>query len=149
MELTVRDRATKKRRPSRPSIPLRVSIAPAVNPTTHPLVFLFSSVGCQGGRARVGVEGPQGVQYTGYKPCGQAQPELLPCGAVAEHGYQASLIVEQLRNATAGPAVSFATGDASYSFTLPAVVRAATEPGPQGVLLQTPLFVPPLHRSRR
>ena len=43
---------------------------PVISPTSHPLVFLFSSPGCETGQARVQFQSEgRPAQYTPYKPC--------------------------------------------------------------------------------
>lgn len=148
LELTVRDRVSLELETVTSSFELvsRVGADPAVNPTSHPLVFLFSSPGCDAGRARARFESTEGlVQYTPYKPCVPGRSlNFYLAGLRPNATYSASLVVEQGREPTEGRAVAFATGDVSYPFPLPEVVQSAPAPGPERLLLQSPLFLPPL-----
>ncbi len=148
LELTVRDRISLKVATAVSSLELvsRVAAVPAVGSTSHPLVFLFSSPPCEVGRARVRFESAGGpVQHTPYKPCAAGQSlNFYLAGLAPNTSHLANLEVEEGRNSSVGPAVAFATGDASYDIPLPAVVQAAATPGLQGILLQTPLFLPPV-----
>ena len=145
-ELTVRDRGRQEVvtmvLPYR--FASRVAVEPVVSPTSHPLVFLFSSIGCQAGRARVRVEPAGGpAQYTPYQPCVPGRGlNFYLAGLVPNASYTATLVSEELRNGSAGPAVTFETGDATFPIS-PEVLQPAAAPGAQGILLQAPLFVPP------
>ena len=148
LEVTVRDRISLELQTTTSSFELvsRVGAQPTVSPTSHPLVFLFSSPGCEAGRARARFESAQGVvQYTPYKPCVAGRNlNFYLAGLRPNATYSASLVVEQGRDPIAGPALTFTTGDVSYDIPLPAVLQSAPTPGPEGILLQSPLFLPPL-----
>ncbi|MGE5278534.1 MAG: aryl-sulfate sulfotransferase [Acidobacteriota bacterium] len=147
LELTVRDRISLELETVTSSFELvsRVGSAPAVSPTSHPLVFLFSSPGCDAGLARARFESEGVVQYTPYRPCAPGRSlNFYLAGLRPNATCRASLVVERGRVPTEGPAVTFATGDVSYGFPLPAVVQSAPAPGPERILLQSPLFLPPL-----
>jgi hypothetical protein len=124
----------------------RVEFGPAVAPTTHPLVFIFSSPGCETGRARVRFESDGGrVQYTPFKPCEPGRTLNFYLAGLAPNSFhRASLVVEGARSPAApGREVRFQTGDASYPLGLPTVLEAASADSPD-ILLQSPLYQPPL-----
>jgi hypothetical protein len=147
IELTVRDRASTEVETVVSNFELvsRVGAESVVSSTSHPLVFLFSSPGCDSGQARVrfgSVAGP--AHYTRDKPCVPGHSlNFYLAGLAANASYSANLDVEDRRNATEGPAVTFATGDASFDFAPPEVLQSAASPGPERILLQAALFTPP------
>jgi hypothetical protein len=147
IELTVRDRALRETvtEISAYRFLTRItSAAPVVTATSQPLVFLFSSAGCDGDRARVWFASEGGPeQYTPFKPCVSGRSvNFYLAGLVPNTSYSARLVVEQMRDATAGPAVPFATGEAPFEIS-PEVLQFAAAPAAEGILLQAPLFLPP------
>jgi arylsulfate sulfotransferase len=147
IELSVRDRGTLEVATTRSSFQLqsRVSGGQAViSPTSHPLVFLFSSPGCDDGEARVRVQSSGGVvQSTPYKPCVPGQSlNFYIAGLAPGASYSASLAVDRGRDSISGPAVTFETGVVPAGIEAPSVVQSSSAPGSEGILLQTPLYQP-------
>jgi arylsulfate sulfotransferase len=148
VESTVRDRVSLEVQTAVASIRFVSRIGPhaGVSATVHPLVFLFSSRECEAGRARVRFESAgRPAQFTPYKPCASGRSlNFYLAALVPNAAYTASLVMERLSGTTAGQAVAFATGEASYDIPLPAVVQSAAAPrsGLERILLQTPLFLP-------
>jgi arylsulfate sulfotransferase len=145
IELSVRDRGSLEVATTRSTFQLESRVRgdqAVVSPTSHPLVFLYSSPGCEGGRARVQFQSAKSsVQYTPYKPCVPAQSlNFYLAGLVPNASYSASLTVDL--DSTVGQAVTFETGDVPPDLTLPSVVQAPATPGPQAILLQAPLYQP-------
>jgi hypothetical protein len=114
-----------------------------ISPTSHPLVFLYSSPGCEVGRARVRFQSAQSpVQYTPYKPCAPARSlNFYLAGLAPDTSYSASFVVDRGRDSTVGRVVTFESGDLPSDIVLPSVVQAAA-PGSERVLLQFLLFLP-------
>ena len=123
---------------------------PVVSPTRHPLVFLFSSPPCEAGQARALFVSEDGlVQTTPSTPCDSARSvNFYLAGLSPDTSYTARLLVEGGDPSSAiGPVVSFQTGDVPPDKTavaLASVLRAATDPGFDGILLQVPLYSPPI-----
>ena len=149
MELTVRDLASQETATAFATVELtsRVTDVPVTAATGHPLVILFSSPGCDSGRARVHFSAAVGGrdQFTSFLPCDPGHSLNFYLGGLAPNtAYTARLVVENGRGPTRrGPIVPFATGDASYPIPLPEVIQppaSATE----GILLQSPVFQPGL-----
>ncbi|HEY7574507.1 MAG TPA: aryl-sulfate sulfotransferase, partial [Thermoanaerobaculia bacterium] len=154
VEVTARDRVSQDTATAFSTFELvpRVEFGPAVAPTTHPLVFIFSSPGCETGRARVRFESDDGrVQYTPFKPCEPGRTlNFYLAGLAPNSSHRATLEVEGARSPSAsgsqaatGREVRFETGEASYPLALPAVLEAAS-PESAEILLQTPLYQRPL-----
>ena len=147
LEVTVRNRASGEVVGASTSFELvpQSGSRPVVSATTHPLVALFSSPGCDTGRARVRYESTLGaVQFSPFRSCVSGKSlNFYLAGLAPSTSYSASLVVERGRDVTTSDPVSFATGPASYSLPLPAVIRSDSSPGSEKVLLQTPLFSPP------
>jgi hypothetical protein len=116
----------------------------AVNATSHPLVFLYSSPGCDSGRARVQFQSAGGfVQYTPYKPCVPARSlNFYLAGLAPKTSYSARLGVDRGRDSIVGPAVTFETGDVPSDLAVPSVVRAAMTADSQRILLHVLINVP-------
>ncbi len=115
-----------------------------VSPTSHPLVFLYSTPGCDGGQARVRVEAADGsARYTPYKPCVPGQSlNFHVAGLAAGASYSASLTLDGGREAVPGSSVTITAGDVPSGIAAPLVIQAATAPGSERVLLQAPLYQP-------
>ena len=115
-----------------------------ISPTSHPLVFLYSSPGCEDGRARVQFQSAEGLaQYTPYKPCKPAQSlNFYLAGLTPNASYTARLAVDRGRDSIVGPALPFETGGVPSDLAAPFVVQEATRPGSQRILLQAALFQP-------
>ena len=118
-----------------------------VSPTSHPLVFLYSAPGCESGQARVRFQSAGGfVQHTPYKPCVPGRSlNFYLAGLAPNTSYSASLAVNRDdESRIAASTATFATSDVPYVLAAPAVLQAAEPPGRERILLQTPLFLPPL-----
>ena len=146
IELTVRDRVSLETAITVSSFRFATRVAgpPVVNPTSHPLVFLFSSPGCDVGRASVRFESAGGlVQHTPDKPCVPGLSLNFYLAGLAPHeSYTASLVVDRLRDQTVGPVVTFATGGTPFGLS-PEVLQSAAPAPRDGFLLQTPLRLAP------
>ena len=148
IEVSVRDRGSLETAATVSSfqlesrVPGRVAV---ISPTSHPLVFLYSSPGCESSRARVRFQSPQGpVQYTPYRPCEPARSlNFYLAGLAPDASYSASLVVDRGRDSdlVAGPAATFKTGSVPSDLPLTAVIQSAV-PASERVLLQFPLFLP-------
>jgi len=144
IEVTIQDRTLQATATAVASVDLtsRVSDTPTVFPTSHPLVMLFSTPGCEAGRARVRFEGHGVVQFTSFKPCDPGHSLNFYVGGLAPNtNYTAGLVFEQGRNVFTRPTVEFTTGDASYVISLPVVLQPPATTS-QSVLLQAPVFLP-------
>jgi len=147
IELSVRDRGSLEVATTQSTFQLESRIQAdqaVVSPTSHPLVFLYSSPGCIGGRARVQFQSAKGpVQYTPYKPCVPGRSlNFYLAGLAPDAFYSARLTVDLWRDSTAGPSVAFETGGVSANLALPSIVQAPATAGPQAILLQAPLYQP-------
>ena len=123
----------------------RVSGGEAViSPTSHPLVFLFSSPGCDDGQARVRVQSAEGpAQSTPSKPCVPGLSlNFYIAGLAPGAFYSASLAVDRGRDSISGQAVTFATGLVPAGIEAPSVLQAASATASEGILLQAPLYQP-------
>ena len=149
LELTVRDLATQETGTVTSSFRLvgRVAAEAAASATDHPLVFLFSSPGCDGGRARVAffpTAGAGPTQYTPYKPCVPGQSlNFYLAGMTGNTSYTANLLVDAGREEAAGPPVSFTTGNPTYDTSRLSVLPSSIFSAPEGYLIFAPLFLPP------
>jgi hypothetical protein len=147
LELSVRDRASSEVAATSTAFELvpRAGDRASVAGTSHPLVVLFSSPGCDAGRARVRYESTLGaVQFSPFRPCVTGKSLNFYLSALAPStSYSASLIVERGREVATSEPVPFSTGAASYSIPLPTIVQGDTPTGPERILLQAPLFSPP------
>jgi hypothetical protein len=147
IEVSVRDRSSQEVATTSSTFQLesRVRDGQAVaNPTSHPLVFLYSSPGCESGRARVQFQSATSpAQYTPYKPCVAAQSlNFYLAGLAPDASYAATLLLDAGRGSTAGPAVVFQTGDVPSNLALPTVIQAPASSGSQSILLQSPVSQP-------
>lgn len=117
-----------------------------VSPTSHPLVFLYSAPPCETGRARVRFESAGGlVQHTPYKSCAPGRSlNFYLAGLAPNASYSASLAVDREGDTLAASAATFSTSDVPYVLAAPTVLQAPAVPGPERILLLTPLFLPPL-----
>ncbi len=148
LELTVRDLATQETQTITESFQLvsRVTTQAAASATNHPLVFLFSSPGCDAGRARVAFFPTSGgpTQYTPYKPCGSGQSlNFYLAGMTGNTPYTANLLVDAGRGEAAGPAVSFTSGNPTYDISRLSILPTSLFAAPEQYLLMAPLFLPP------
>ncbi|HYB52940.1 MAG TPA: aryl-sulfate sulfotransferase, partial [Thermoanaerobaculia bacterium] len=147
LEVTVRDLVLQSSVVATSTFQLvsRVGGQAVVSPTSHPLVFLFSSPGCATGRARARFESAAGlVQFTPDKPCAAGTSlNFYLAGLTANTTYSAGLVVDQGREASPEAPVTFTTGPAPFAHALPAIKQTGAAPGPERLLLQTPLFLPP------
>jgi hypothetical protein len=148
LEVTVRDLATQETQTVTSSFQLvsRVTTQAAASPTDHPLVFLFSSPGCDAGRARVAFFPASGgpTQYIPYKPCVPGQSlNFYLAGMTGNTAYTANLLVDAGREETAGPAVSFTSGNPSYDISRLSILPTSLFAVPEQYLLMAPLFLPP------
>jgi hypothetical protein len=122
----------------------RVTNAPMVSGTLHPLVFLYSAPGCAaGGSMRVEFRSPEGVmQWTPAKPCtpGRSMNFYL-AGMRAETAYVARQLVTSAGRTEAGPDVRFTTAEAPEGLLDVRVLRPSATPG---ILFTSPLSAPAL-----
>lgn len=147
LEVSARDRNTNEAATAWSAFELgsRVQSGQAVvNPTSHPLVFLFSGPPCESGRARARFQSPDGlVQYTPYKPCTPGRSlNFYLAGLLPGASYSASLAVEQGREVNLGSAVAFQTGAVPPGVLVPSVIQAPGTQTSQRILLQAPLYLP-------
>jgi hypothetical protein len=147
LEVTVRNRASGEVAGASTSFELvpQSGNRPAVTATSHPLVVIFNSPGCDAGRARVRYESTLGaVQFSPFRPCVSGKSlNFYLAGLAPSTSYSASLVIEGGREVTTSEPVSFSTGAASYPLPLPTVLQSGSSPEPEKILLQTPLFSPP------
>jgi arylsulfate sulfotransferase len=145
VEVSVLDLASGDVRAARASIRFQSRVTgrqPTVNPTAHPLVFLFSSPPCGGGTAHVEFASQDGpTQTTPSRLCSRSRSfNIYLAGLQPATAYSARLVADRGRNA-AGPEVSFTTGASAASVVLPIVAPAvaSTSGRSQPVLLQATL----------
>lgn len=143
MELSVRDRKTGETKEALSTVRFdpRVSDQYAVNPTSHPLVYLFSAPACESGMARVEyVASDAGVLDTEWKPCRSRRTMNFLLGALRPQAtYSATLVMERTGFRVSSPPVAFSTGSGPSDVPAATVLRAAPATS-QGVLLQANLF---------
>ena len=146
LEVAVRDRSGQEIQTSVSTIDVvsRVVGRPAVFATEQPLVYLFSSPGCDAGRARARFESDSGdVQITPSKPCVAGRSlNFYLAGLTPNTTYRANLVVESGRSASSGPVMRFTTTDASFP-VVPSTGPQRPTLDSERILLQTPLFYPP------
>ena len=148
VELTVRDLSSQEVQTIASSFELvsRVAAQPVATATANPLIFLFSSPGCDAGRARVAFVPTAGgaTQFTPYKPCVAGQSlNFYLAGLTGNTEYSASLLVDLGRGGTTGPAVAFTTGAPNFDISRLSVLPSSLFAVPEEILLQAPLFLPP------
>ncbi len=149
IEVSARDRFTQDTATAMSSLALTTRVLPGqstVSPTSHPLVFLYSTSACAQGRARVEFQA-QGAgaapQFTPYKACAPGRSlNFYLAGLTAQTSYSAVLNVDQARDAMDATTVSFQTGGVPFSPPNVSVLQAAPADAAQPVLLQAPLNLP-------
>ncbi|HEV8117577.1 MAG TPA: aryl-sulfate sulfotransferase [Thermoanaerobaculia bacterium] len=111
---------------------------PAVSPTSHPLVFLFSDPGCDAGIARVEIRSAAGeIRTTPWRPCSRGRSfNIYVAGLEPGAAYSASIAVDRGRGTWSGTPVSFTAGTLSPGLVRPTVVVPYKGTATQGVLLQ-------------
>jgi hypothetical protein len=148
LELTVRDLSSQEVQTVTSSFQLvsRVADQPAAAATANPLIFLFSSPGCDAGRARVTFVPTAGgtTHFTPYQPCVSGESlNFYLAGLLGNTEYSATVLVDEGRGGTAGPAVTFTTGNPAYDVSRLTVLPSSIFAAPEEILLQAPLFLPP------
>lgn len=116
-----------------------------VSPTSHPLVALFSSPSCGTGWASVEIRASDGsVLTTPARPCtpGTSMNVYL-AGLQPNASYYARLVLQRERDTTPSAPVNFLTGSLPSS-VIPAVVQHLSPPATAGILLEAPLYLPPI-----
>src|ERR1017187_2570426 len=122
----------------------QVTDTPAVNPTSNPLVFLYSAPPCDdGNRMRVLFQAPGGlIQSTPFKPCTSGLTmNFYIAGLLANTSYTASYVTDTGTQFITGPIMPFATSDAQPPaglFTQTTVSGSAAA----GVLLASTFVAP-------
>lgn len=126
----------------------RVSGQAVVNPTAHPLVFLFSAPACTvGSTMRVTFQSADGVrQQTTAKPCAQGLSMNFYLGGLKSNtAYTARSAVEtpaasgQIATQTGAPVSFTPQADVSW-LTAETVITPPVTPVSDGILLQATLF---------
>jgi hypothetical protein len=116
----------------------------SVSPTSHPLVFLFSTAACQEGRARVQYQSSGGVsRLTPYERCRAGQSlNFYLAGLAANTTYSAGLVMSPSKGIVDGTTVSFQTGGVPFPLPKLSVLHGPPSAGTQSLLLQAPLNLP-------
>ena len=120
---------------------------PVVTPTAHPLVFVYSAPPCAAGsRMRAQFESPEGfVQHTPYKACnGQDSMNFYIGGMRPETQYTARHMVDTGGSLVNGPDVTLPTAATSVQPPPVTSLTPGKVPAVAGLLLQSPLFSPPI-----
>jgi arylsulfate sulfotransferase len=119
---------------------------PVVSPTSHPLVFLFSSPPCTGGNARVQYGSAAGpLRSTRLKACTPGRNlNFYLAGMTPNTSYTANLLVDRGRGSVKGTAIGFTTGDSPLVLPAPFVFSGASTTAGPGVLLYAPLQQRPI-----
>jgi arylsulfate sulfotransferase len=114
---------------------------PVISPTSNPLVFLYSGPACDLGSARVQFQLAGGdPQYTPNRPCEPGRSlNFYLAGLQPSASYSASLVVDKGRDWTAGPAVSFTTGEIPTALSRLILAGSETRSVSEGILLQAAL----------
>lgn len=111
---------------------------PVVNPTSHPLVFLFSAPSCPAG-ARMRIEfqsNPGSTQETPWKSC--APPlsmNFYLAGLRAQSMYRAHAVTDSDDILSNGPSVEFVTGPLPKLPWKETILQPVPDPSDRGVLL--------------
>jgi hypothetical protein len=122
----------------------QVANVPAVNPTSNPLVFLYSAPPCDpGSRMRVLFQTSGGaVQTTPFKACTSGLTmNFYLAGLLADTSYTASSVIDTGSQFITGPLVSFATSDAQPPAGLFTAAPVSGTAGP-GILLASTFVAP-------
>ncbi len=117
---------------------------PSVNPTSHPLVFLYSAPPCGiGARMQVEFVAPNGTAVrTPFKTCDPGfSMNFYLMGLYAETNYTAHHIIEG-RRGSIGPDLAFTTGSLPGNLFAETVVTAPTQQISDPVLLGSTLGIP-------
>src|SRR5262249_4220506 len=117
---------------------------PAVNPTSHPLVFLYSAPPCEKGqRMRVQFQGPDGVPHqTPFQNCAsQLSMNFYLAGVYPGATYVARQILDTGSQFLTGPEVSFTTGNAPAD-----LVSEMSDTPPQAAASNQVVLASPLGR---
>jgi hypothetical protein len=117
---------------------------PVISPTSNPLVFLYSGPACELGNARVQFQlAGSDPQYTPNKPCEPGRSlNFYLAGLQPSTSYSASLVVDTGRDWTAGPSVSFTTGEVPTALSRLILAGSETRPVSEGILLEAALRQP-------
>jgi arylsulfate sulfotransferase len=147
IEASVRDRFTQETATAVSVITLTTRVdagQTSVTPTSHPLVFLYSTAACVDGRARVQFQSSGGFpQLTPYKSCTPGRSlNFYLAGLAPNKVYSASLIVDRNREAVEGTTLSIQTGAVPFPMPRVTVLHGPPVQGPQRVLLEAPLNLP-------
>ena len=150
IELSVLDRASGEVATTSEAIGLTSRVLdgqPVISPTTHPLVYLYSGPPCGPGNARVRFEADGAApQYTPYKPCVEGRSvNFYLAGLSISTSYTATMEVDRGRGGDpAAPTAGLTTDEISWDQPLPEPVLSTPTPGPEGVLLQSPIYEAPI-----
>ena len=116
----------------------------SVSPTSHPLVYLYSTSACQEGRARVQYQSSGGLaRLTPYERCRAGQSlNFYLAGLAVNTTYSAGLVIDPNKGVVDGTTVSFQTGGVPFPLPKLSVLHGPPSAGTQGLLLQAPLNLP-------
>lgn len=118
---------------------------PSVNPTSHPLVFLYSAPACSNGsRMQVEFISPDGTATrTPFKGCNpKFSMNFYLMGLYPDSTYTAHAIVSDGTNLTTGPDLTFGTGSPSGKLFTQTVMMTPTQQQSNQVLLGSALGTP-------
>ncbi len=117
---------------------------PAVSPTSHPLVWLYSAPPCpDGSRMRVRFQAGDRATDTPWKDCRSGlSMNFYLAGLLADTAYTARHVVDDGASAAEGPEVPFTTSSANVNLASYQVLKPHPAGGASGVLLQSNIFVP-------
>ena len=116
-----------------------------VNPTSHPLVFLFSSPPCAtGSRMQVQFVAPNGTSTrTPFAACdSQSSMNFYLAGLYAESQYTAHHIIQTGTDSVTGPDVAFTTGSLPGGLFTQTVIQAPAKKVSNQVLLGSATGIP-------
>lgn len=116
---------------------------PLINPTSNPLVFLYSAPPCPaGGQMSVEFVSPDGyVQSTPAKPCvAGLSMNFYLAGLRANSQYTVKHTVQAGANSVDGPVMTIATPSVSLQMPSYTVMQPPQQPVAEGILLQTAIL---------
>jgi len=122
--------------------PLVTSGSPAVTPTEHALVFLYSAPPCPAGsRMQAAFSGPgRQLVETPWKECTpDATMNFYLAGMTPNTSYSAHHVISSGDSAVTSPDIPFTSGDVPPVFAPYRVLHPPKANATQGVLLQSPL----------
>ncbi|HLJ17289.1 MAG TPA: aryl-sulfate sulfotransferase [Bryobacteraceae bacterium] len=119
--------------------------SPVINPTLHPLVFLYSAPACPPGNSmRVQFQSAGGmIQRTPYKNCSDGKSmNFYIAGLIPETKYSVKHSITDGTTSTDGPTLSFTSGILLPGLITPAIVQPPSNTVTVPILLQSTLFIP-------